>query len=206
MTCIVGCLVPVFRPYSEWYHVHQSYLHLLFQHNTMPHTLYSYKPPSVKIFSLSSDCDWTLLSFPLCLVMVVSMSQVLVWSPWVSLLWSHWRLVWITQGVSLLHWPLSTHWPARDTRGHQHQATGTLAWPGLAWQVSLSLHWLLLTSHWPGLHWLLDPGPRNTPHTRWWGRRILQYKGNVKEIEGSGSDSGNKIWRWVTKHLQGLTN
>ena len=203
MTCIVGCLVPVFRPYSEWYHVHQSYLHLLFQHNTMPHTLYSYKPPSVNIFSLSSVLIFDSSLIPTqpgdgCLNVpgpgVSTMGQFTLESLAPSV--DHPGSFTVT--LATVHSLAGQGQPGTPASGHRDT--------GLAWQVSLSLHWLLLTSHCPGLHWLLSPGPRNTPHTRWWGRRILQNNNAMLEIEGSGSSSGNKIWRWVTKHLQGLTN
>ena len=116
-------LVPVFCPYSEWYHVYQSYLHSLFCSNTMPHTLQC-PPLPVHIFSLLITHQPDVVPGCWC-VAHGSVSQSTLES-------DHWRLMrsHSAQGVSLLHWPLATHCPG-DTRirpqGH---------WPGLAWQVS----------------------------------------------------------------------
>ena len=141
MTCIVGCLVPVFRPYSEWYHVHQSYLHLLFQHNTMPHTLYSYKPPSVNIFSLSSVLIFDSSLIPTqpgdgCLNVpgpgVSTMGQFTLESLAPSV--DHPGSFTVT--LATVHCPLTGRPGTTGDTSIRPQGH----WPGLAWQVSLSLH------------------------------------------------------------------
>ena len=133
MTCIVGCLVPVFRPYSEWYHVHQSYLQSLFQHNTMPHTSHSCKPPQAQsTYSLNSVYDWTLLSSPpLNLVMVVPGAGVITMAQFTleSLAPSVDHSGSFTVTLATVHSLAGQGHPGTPASGHRD--TG-LAWPGLA--------------------------------------------------------------------------
>ena len=121
MTCIVCA---AWFPFSVHILNGITSINLIFIHCSVPTQcpILCSVPHSLSSYSLSSS-DISLMLSP----------GAGVWSMGQSTLESdHWRLMrsHSAQGVSLLHWPLSTHCPG-DTRirpqGH---------WPGLAWQVS----------------------------------------------------------------------
>ena len=153
----------------------------------MPHTLHC-PPLPVHIYSLlithqpddgcPGDCP-----------------RVLVCGPWVSLLWSQVTglrshsgsfTVTLATGHSLA--------PARDTRGHQHQATGTLDWTGMAGLSPTDCYWhtgQCCTALTTGL-----PAP-GTDHTH--AGEVVVFWNNEIEIR-----AGDRIWKWVHKTFTGI--
>ena len=105
---------------------------------------------------------------------------------------SHWRLARSHSGSFTVTLATASGQAGPGTRtGQTPSSQGHWPATGLA---GLSLHWLLLTQHWPWLHWLPAPGTNHTQP----GEVVVFCKTIIRKWELNSWESWkHKFWKWV---------